>query len=132
MIGLDTNVLVRYLTQDDPVQGEAAANLIESRCTREEPGYIALIVLCELVWVLRGAYRYDRTQIVDVLEKILHAAEIQVENEDAAWYAMQCWLTGASDFADSLIVYVNELAGCETTYTFDEKLARNRKAQLVP
>jgi len=132
LIGLDTNVLVRYLTQDDPVQGEAAAKLIESRCTREEPGHIALIVLCELVWVLRGAYGYERMQIVDVLEKILTAAEVQLENEDAAWYATQCWRTGVSDFADSLIVYMNELAGCETTYTFDEKLARNRKAQLVP
>ena len=61
MIGLDTNVLVRYLTQDDPQQSARANNLIETQCTKNEPGWIALIVLCELVWVLRGAYNYKKS-----------------------------------------------------------------------
>lgn len=131
MIGLDTSVLVRYLTQDDPEQGAAAALLIESRCTRDAPGYVALTVLCELVWVLRKAYGYDRALIGSVLEKILISAELDVEGEDVVWCAVQAYRDGPADFADYVIVHGNRRAGCEITYTFDQKLARHEQAASV-
>ena len=72
MIGLDTNVLVRFLVQDDPAQSALAAQLVEGRCHPDSPGLINRIVLCELVWVLESCYRYSRFQIVDVLECFIH------------------------------------------------------------
>jgi len=131
MIGLDTNVLVRFLTQDDAIQGQAAAALIESRCTRDSPGHVALIVLCELVWVLRKAYGYDRAVIAGVLEKVLVSAELEVEGEDLAWHAVRAYRSGPADFADYVITHSNRRAGCEMTYTFDQRLAQDEQAALV-
>ena len=70
MIGLDTNVLVRYITQDDSRQSEVANHLIETRCSRSNPGHIGQIVLCELVWVLRRAYGYDKQQLLGLASNI--------------------------------------------------------------
>ena len=79
MIGLDTNILVRYLVGDDPDQSQAAGQLIGSQCTQEKPGWINRIVVCELVWVLEGAYGYHRGQICEVLERLLRAAELEFD-----------------------------------------------------
>ncbi len=124
MIGLGANVLVRYLTQDDPEQSARANRLIEAYCTRQAPGRIAIVVLCELVWVLRGAYRYEKALIVGVVEQILATAELEVESEDVARQALSAYRGGAADFADYVIVAANEAAGCEATYSFDRALAR--------
>ena len=129
MIGLDTNVLVRYLTQDDPLQAECANRLIEAHCTRERPGHVAIVVLCELVWVLRGAYRYDKAVVIDVLEQILLTAEFQVGDEDVASQALAAYRHGAADFADYVIVYANRAAGCETMVSFDQKLTEHKYVQ---
>lgn len=123
MIGLDTNILVRYLTQDHPEQSERAGRLIETRCTRRARGWIALVVLCELVWVLRGAYRYDKVLIVAVLDQILATAELEVEDEDIATRALSYYRAGSADFADYLIACGNRMAGCDVTYSFDKRLA---------
>ena len=71
MIGLDINVLIRYLTRDDPDQYRVAKLFLESTCTTEEPGYITVIVLCEIVWVLSGAYNVDKSEVVETIAKIL-------------------------------------------------------------
>lgn len=123
MIGLDTNVLVRYLTQDDPDQAARANRLIEGHCTRQTPGRVALVVLCELVWVLRGAYRYEKGVVVDLLAQILATAELEVEDEAVASRALAAYRAGSADFADYVIVHANRAAGCEATYSFDRKLA---------
>jgi len=125
MIGLDTNVLVRYLTQDDPEQSARASHLIETRCTRHEPGRISLVVLCELTWVLEGAYEYGKKLVVQVLEHILASRELSVENEDIARSALAAFRRGRADFADYVIVFSNRSAGCETTYSFDSDLVRH-------
>ncbi len=130
MIGLDTNVLVRYLTQDDPDQSAQANNLIETRCTRREPGRISLVVLCELTWVLSGAYGYGKKLVVQVLEHILASQELAVENEDIARSALKSFRRGGPDFADYVIVFSNRSAGCETTYSFDRKLAKHDYVNL--
>ena len=124
MIGLDTNVLVRYFTQDDPGQSAIANQLIESRCSRSSPGYINHIVLCELVWVLRRAYGYDKAQLVALLDQILITAELDIENEALAWKALASWRSESADYSDYLLALVNLAGGCETTYSFDRKLTR--------
>ena len=131
MIGVDTNVLVRYLTQDDPAQSERATHLIEGSCTRDTPGHVPMVVLCELVWVLRGAYRYEKSVIVDVLDQILSTAELQVEDDDVAAQALVAYRQGSADFADYVIVYANRAAGCEATYSFDQKLINSEQVTAV-
>ena len=125
MIGLDTNVLVRYLTQDEPEQAARASHLIETKCISQEPGRISLVVLCELTWVLGGAYEYEKKLVVQVLERILASRDLSVENEDIARSALAAFRRGGAGFADYVIVYSNRSAGCEATYSFDRKLARH-------
>lgn len=131
MIGLDTNVLTRYLTQDDARQAEAATRLIEGSCTQDAPGRVALTALVELVWVLRRAYGYDKGVVGDVVERIMTTVELEVENEDVAWPALQAYRAGPADFADYVVLYSNAFAGCERTYTFDRKLAQHERAALA-
>ncbi len=122
MIGLDTNVLIRHLTQDEPQQGKRASSLIKTACSLDEPGYINRVVICEVVWVLERAYRYERSLIATCLEAILRTADLRVENEKATWAALACYRDGY-DFADALIGETNMLAGVDKTYTFDKRAA---------
>jgi len=123
MIGLDSNVLVRYITQDEPQQSALATRLIENRCTKADPGYISQIVLCELIWVLGRAYRYEKHQLTHLMEQILITAELEIEGEELAWKALAAWCDGPADFSDYLLVLNNRAAGCECTFSFDNKLA---------
>ena len=125
MIGLDTNVLVRYLTQDDPDQAARAGQVIETWCTKDEPGLVSLVVLCELVWVLRGAYGYEKKIIIEVLEQIMAVNELQVEAEDIARSSLTAFRRGPADFADYVIVISNRARGSTVTYSFDKKLAEH-------
>ena len=88
MIGLDTNVLVRYVVQDDPEQAQVANRLIEGQCTRESPGFVSGLVLAELVWVLLGAYGYDKKIVISVLRQILQTGELTVDNPTLIWAAL--------------------------------------------
>ena len=124
MKGLDTNVLVRYFTQDDPVQSVAAERCIQSTCTADQPGLIHAVVLCELVWVLETAYGYSRDQIVNVLDLVLRTRQLQVQDRGIMREALTVYRSGKADFADAVIGHGNRTAGCETTYTFDRKAAR--------
>jgi len=124
MIGLDTNILVRYITQDHPEQSGRAVDLLESRCTKESPGVLALVVLCELVWVLRGAYGYKKSAIIQVMEQILVCRELEVKNYSVAFSALAAYKKGSADFADYVIAFANQDAGCEATFSFDQKLAK--------
>lgn len=121
MIGLDTNVLVRYLVHDDPVQARKASQLIARECTRETPGFINRIVLCEVVWVLETAYGYSKQEIAGVLEKVLRTSQFQIEDVQAAWTAFRMYQKGKADFADCLLSTVNRAQGCERTVTFDRQ-----------
>lgn len=123
MIGLDTNVLIRHLTQDEPDQARQASELIQDACSLEEPGYINRVVICEVVWVLERAYRYERSVIASCIETILRTADLRVENEKAVWATLSRYQEGY-DFADALIGETNLLAGVRETHTFDKQAAR--------
>jgi predicted nucleic-acid-binding protein len=125
MIGLDTNILVRYITQDDAEQAALANRLIAGHCSKDTPCRISQIVLCELAWVLAGPYAYSKEQILGVLNQLLITTELDVENEALAWQALQAWRVGPADYADYLILLSNQAAGCSNTYSFDRKLAKH-------
>lgn len=126
MIGLDTNVLVRYLTQDDPVQSAKASQLIES-LSAASPGFVSLVTLTELVWVLQSCYQSAKSDVVTVLETLLHTRELTVEHADIIWQALRKFSAGKADFADfadCLVERCGHAAGCEYTATFDLNAAK--------
>jgi predicted nucleic-acid-binding protein len=122
VIGLDTNVLVRYLTQDDPVQSRRANRYISNSVARRELLHLSTIVICETVWVLRGAYRVGKPDILRTLARILDTAQFSIEDPDACREALEDYADGRGDFSDYLIGARNRRAGCSTTATFDRKL----------
>lgn len=132
MIGLDTNVLVRYIVRDHKEQSEAATRLIESKCTAEHPGLVSAIVLCELAWVLTQGYGYHRDMVSRVIRRILSVQELQVENAELAWRAVRLFEQGRADFADYLIGVSNRDGNAEVTYTFDKRAVDSDLFKIVP
>jgi len=126
MRGLDTNILVRFITRDEPVQGEVARGLIE---TTEQNGgtlHISTLVLVELVWVLRGGvYGFPRSAVAEVLELILDTEVFRVQDRDLVRRAITAFRRGPADFSDYLIGEEDRRAGCDTTLTFDRRLAES-------
>ena len=131
MVGLDTNVLVRYLTQDGE-EAPAVTRFLETTCTEQSPGFLCMIVLCELVWVLDRAYGYDRRSIVLILERLLSTREFEIENAQAVWRALGDYETGPADFADYLISYVCREHEAGPVYTLDRKAAKHKGFALLP
>ncbi|MFJ2456681.1 PIN domain-containing protein [Pseudomonas protegens] len=123
MIGLDTNVLVRYVAQDDPAQSSKATVLIES-LTSNSPGFIAMVSVVEMVWVLQSCYQSTKSEIVAVLETILSTKELVVERAEVVWQALRKFSDSKADFADCLIERCANAAECEYTVTFDSKAAK--------
>ena len=131
MIGLDTNVLVRFLVADDEAQAARARSYIERAIAAGETLYINRIVLVETVWILTRCYRQPRPAVADTLERILLAAEFEVEEKQLAWEALHEFRRGAADFADTLIGAVNRVAGCSTTATFDKEAGKLKGFSLL-
>lgn len=131
MIGLDTNVVVRFLAQDDAAQSHLATKLM-SRLTRERPGFISSVVLAEITWVLSRAYKASREDIARAIEGLLRSAELVVENTDAAYRALGAYQASASaEFADALIAETAALAGAGETVTFDKSAAHELGMKLL-
>lgn len=131
MIGLDTNVLVRYMVQDDPKQSQAATNFIAKHCSVVSPGFINSLVLCELVWVLESAYGYPRENIAEVIEKILRTRQFQIHEPELMWSSLQKYREKIADFSDCYIASINTEAGCKHTVTFDKKASRLKSMVLL-
>ena len=121
MIALDTNVLVRFLVDDDPAQCRRARVLVKRAADRKGV-YISDIVLCETVWVLSRAYRLQRKDICRVLRQLLMAREVTLASPDAAAGALDAYEKKKGDFADYLILEHAQAAGCRTVVTFDRAL----------
>jgi predicted nucleic-acid-binding protein len=124
MIGLDTNILVRYLAQDDPVQSPKATELIERQLTEENPGFVSVVAMVETVWVLDRAYGLAYHAIAAAIERALRADVLVVESEQEVFAAMIALKEGHGSFADALIGAVGARAGCSHTMTFDRKASR--------
>ena len=122
MIGLDTNVLVRYLTRDDPAQYTKAAAFIDAATDGGERLVVNAVVLCELEWVLGTAYGYSREEIARALGQILETAQFDVERLDEARQALGDFRSTKADFSDALIGRINRAFGAEHTVTFDRDL----------
>jgi predicted nucleic-acid-binding protein len=129
--GLDTNVLVRLLTQDDRIQGPAAEAYVRRACTRDSPCFINRVVLVELVWVLESAYGYSRAAVGDAVERILRTGEFKVEDTDVARAALVAYRRAGADFADAMIGRGNRAQGCAATATFDRQAAAMEDFELA-
>ncbi|WP_373061034.1 PIN domain-containing protein [Gemmatimonas sp.] len=121
MIGLDTNVLVRYLAQDDRAQAALATALIETRCTAEIPGFVGLVVLAEVVWVSESSYGATRAVVAEIVRRILSIRQLAVQDAEVVWQALRQFESSRADFADCLIQRSAEAAGCDKTVTFDKR-----------
>ena len=130
MIGLDTNVLVRYIMQDDARQAQLATELMES-LTVDELGFVPLVAVIELVWVLSSCFDLVRSQVVQAVETLLQTKEIQVENAEVVWRAVRLYRASAADFADCLIERSAAAAGCSRTMSFDRGAVKNCSMTLV-
>lgn len=131
MTGLDTNVLVRYVMQDDPRQSPRATRLIES-LTAEEPGFVPLVALVELVWVLSGSYGLGRAQVATVLGALLRSKELVVDGAELVAQALKRYSVEGADFADALIERTAAAAGCAVTMTFDAGAVKSAAMTQVP
>lgn len=130
MIGLDTNVLVRYIMQDDPEQSPKATRLIEG-LTADKPGFVPLVAVVELVWVLSSSYALTREQVAAALEALLRSSELVVDRAHEVQQAQRRFKAGAADFADCLIERIAHRAGCTSTMTFDVGAAKAAGMALV-
>jgi predicted nucleic-acid-binding protein len=122
MKGVDTNVLVRFITRDDPAQERAASRLVNAAKARSEALMVNAIVLCELAWVLGHSYAHSRAEVAEVIERLLTTEQIVVEDAHLAWLALADFKGGKADFADCLIGRKNLALGCDVTATFDARL----------
>lgn len=122
MISLDTNILVRYLEQDDPQQAKIADQIINSSLSRGEEILITHIVLCELVWVLDTCYDHTRDELIAMLEQLFRTAQFVYEDKAVLWGAWEDYRAGKGDFSDYLIGRAAKQAGAVTTHTFDKSL----------
>jgi len=121
MLGIDTNVLVRYLVRDDQSQYERARRLIHREVNTGEPVLVSLLVLLEMEWVLRSRYELAKPDIVAVLSSLLQTVELAFEDEPSVEHAIYSWKNSLAEFADCLIDARNRRLGCRATATFDRK-----------
>ena len=124
MIGLDTNILVRYLTQDDPIQSPKAREVLERRLTEENTGFVSIVAMVETVWVLERSYGLTTDEIVGAVERVLQTDVLIVEDEQEVFTAMIALKEGQGSFADAMIAALGARMGCSCTLTFDQKALR--------
>ena len=119
MLGIDTNVLVRYLTRDDQPQYEKARRMIDREVAKGEPVLVSLLVLLETEWVLRSRYEMAKADVVTAFSALLDTADLTFEDEPSVETAVYSWKDSAADFAHCLIEARNRRLGCRATATFD-------------
>lgn len=125
MIALDTNVLIRFLVEDDEEQSARAAALIRRTLESEARLFVPELVICETVWVLAGAYRFQRGEIAALLTDLLRARELELGGADRLWRALRAYRDGRGDFSDYLIREQARDAGFDTVATFDRALLKD-------
>jgi predicted nucleic-acid-binding protein len=131
MIGLDTNVILRYLLQDDPKQTPLANQILDQVLSEHNPGFITLVTVLELVWVLRSLLKQTPTEIATHIEHLLAADSLEVQNEQQVFEAVFALKRGTGEFEDALIGALNAWASCPYTLTFDKRALRMPYFQLI-
>ena len=131
MTGLDTNVLMRYLLQDDPKQTRQASQIIDRQLSEQNPGFVNLATILEIVWVLRSLLKRSPSEIATHLEQLLAADSLEIQNEQQVFEAAFALKRGTGEFEDALIGALNAWAGCSHTLTFDRKTARLPHFQVM-
>jgi len=129
--GLDTNLLVRYLTEDDSRQAVAAVKEIEGAGKKGEKLVVQPLVLCELAWVLESAYGVGKKELLDVFDRILRTAQFEIPGKDLAWRSLSDYRAGRGDFSDHLLGRLNEDEGASVTITFDRTLRGNPRFHVL-
>jgi predicted nucleic-acid-binding protein len=124
MTGLDTNVLVRYFTQDDPIQSKKATEIIERRLTQDEPGFVSIVTMVETVWVLSRVYDLSNREIAAAVEGMLQSDTLVIQNEQEVFTAVAALRVSRGSFADALVGALGTWAGFDSTLTFDTKAGR--------
>lgn len=124
MIGIDSNVLVRYIAQDEAVQSARATSFIENECNASAPGFVGLVVLVEVVWVSESCYGATRGNVAEIVRRILSIRQLVVEDAETVWKALRLFESGKADFSDCLIALAAMTAGCEQVMTFDKQAAK--------
>lgn len=130
MIALDTNILVRYIVQDDTVQSPLATVLVES-LTTANPGFIPLVCLAELYWVLDHIYKLTSLQLSEAIEALLTTDTLVLEEDLRVQKALTNYQSGSADFDDCLIMETAISHGCTKTFTFDRKAAKTLDMTLL-
>ena len=131
MPALDTNVLVRYIVQDDPSQLAAAKRLISRFVTEGRALFVPVTVVLELEWVLRSSFAFSKEDVLMTLSTLLSAAELTFESERALEVALQLFRKGSAEFADCLHVALAAQAGEQPLWTFDKGASKVSGAQLL-
>ena len=131
MIGLDTNVLMRYLAQDDARQSAQATRLIES-LSPQQPGFVGMVILVELAWVLESCYEASHATITATLDRLLRTKSLVLENPETVARALRLFGAGHKDFADCLIACSATAAGCGLVYSFDKAAIRQAGMAALP
>lgn len=124
MIGIDTNVLVRYIAQDDAAQSRRATSFIEKQCSAAEPGFVGAVALVEVVWVSESSYRATREEVADIVRRILSIKQLVVQDAETAWKALRLFESSKADFADCLVALGAIEAGCKSVVTFDKQASK--------
>ena len=130
MIGLDTNIIVRYLMQDDAAQAAKAGALIDT-LTNDAPGFISTVTLVEVVWVLKRSYGLSRSDIAEVIDGLLLSRQLAFQDRAEALQAHAAYRSSKADYADCLIERLGHAAGCTATYTFDTIAAQQAGMTLL-
>jgi len=131
MIGLDTNIVLRYLLQDDPKQSRHANQIIDHRLSAENPGFLSLVTVLEIVCVLRSLLKRTSAEIAAHLEQLLAADTLAVQNEQQVFEAVFALKRGIGEFEDALTAALNAWAGCSATLTFDLKAGKLPQFRVI-
>lgn len=124
MIGIDTNILVRYITQDDQKQAALVNDFIEHIVQRNEKLYVNLMVVCELIWVLEECYRYKKNEIIDAIQVLCEVSTVELEDREVLLKALQDFQESSVDFFDGLIGRYNHMKKCDYTISFDKRASK--------
>ncbi len=131
MIGLDTNVVIRYLTQDDPKQSPIATRLMEKTLSTDDPGFLSLVVVAEVVWVMVSLYSVDRAGVAEVVTGLLTTEQLRVESAELVWCTKRRYEVSKAYFSDALIAECAVGAGCKRAVTFDRAAAATSGFELL-